>query len=84
MGPLKAPVSFFEDLLLYSTDWFRYSDIIAVNASQPGRAAVCWGDNTPDPERGYLKNCAWKHIQSWYGTPRYWEARAHMNPIFFA
>eukprot|EP01065_Artemidia_motanka_P015102 TRINITY_DN18986_c0_g1_i2.p1 TRINITY_DN18986_c0_g1~~TRINITY_DN18986_c0_g1_i2.p1 ORF type:complete len:413 (+),score=125.54 TRINITY_DN18986_c0_g1_i2:54-1241(+) len=63
----------------YSTDWFRYSDIIAVDWKRPGAAAVCWGDDTPDPERTILKGCEWKHTSKWYGSATFWDARSHVD-----
>eukprot|EP01061_Rhynchopus_euleeides_P020017 TRINITY_DN3275_c0_g2_i1.p1 TRINITY_DN3275_c0_g2~~TRINITY_DN3275_c0_g2_i1.p1 ORF type:complete len:427 (+),score=130.09 TRINITY_DN3275_c0_g2_i1:169-1449(+) len=64
----------------YSRDWFRYSDILAVNYSNPKAVPVCFGPDYPDPEKTFnIKHCEWRHVVEWYGSPRFWEARSHIS-----
>ncbi|KAJ9457016.1 hypothetical protein DIPPA_33472 [Diplonema papillatum] len=61
----------------YSTDWFRYSEVLtfAPPPGARGRAGtrVCFRDDAPNPE--FKRPCEWRHVQEWYGTPPFWAAR---------
>eukprot|EP00754_Rhynchopus_humris_P042061 Rhum_TRINITY_DN25647_c0_g1::Rhum_TRINITY_DN25647_c0_g1_i1::g.182536::m.182536 len=68
----------------YSTDWFRYSDILTLNTSKKRAVPICWGQEYNFDKSNHIARCEWKYIREWYGTPAFWEARAHIgfNPAY--
>ena len=65
-----------------SDEPYRFSTILQINytagaaASSSLQPAICWSDIKRQDEP---KNCAWKDIPSFYGSPLWWQARAMID-----